>query len=505
MNIIKNLVLIGITTSLSRTLGFVRDVIIARMFGASDITDSFFISFKLINFLRKILIEGSFFQVFIPILSEYKKNKNINEIKDFLSCTIGLIMLLLIIITIIGILFSPTILKIFAPNINSNIKFNLTNKIFRIIFPYIIISTLSMLVSSVLNMWDNFIVPSLSLSFINIIIILFSIFSNKISNPPILSLAWSILIGNIFQLIYQLKYINDIDMIIIPTISLKNSGLKKLINNIWLALLSTSINQISMISNTIFTSFLPSGSISWMYYADKIIEFPSGIIISTLNTILLPYLSKSAINNDKNEYSKFLDIGLRLSILISLPITIILIVLSKLIIFSIFKYGKFSYFDALMTSQSLIAYSIGLIGIILVKILTPSFYSYQDNVTPLKISIITFIITQILNFIFITTLKHIGLSLSIGLSACFNSLLLYIYLIKNNLFKPKLGWKKFIYKIVISSINMLLILIIFIKILNYIKNNLIYRLLKLIFLIAIGIITYILSLKLFNFNINDII
>ncbi|BBA84631.1 putative lipid II flippase MurJ [endosymbiont of Euscepes postfasciatus] len=505
MNLLKPLIYVSLATFISKILGFIRDIIIARTFGATVMTDAFFISFKLINLLRRIFAEGVFFQVFIPILINYKKNFDLDSTKKFISYVLGMLIVSLSIIIFLGIVFSPNILKITAPGfVNTDFKFSLSTKILRITFPFILIISLSSIFSAILNTWNMFFIPAFSAIFLNGSMIFFTIFSNKISNPPVLSLAWSVIVGGILQIIYQLIYLKNINMLILPKFTLNDNGIWIMFNKMWPVLISMSIHQMSIIFNTIFTSFLSSGSVSWMYYADRIMEFPSGILGIALNTILFPSLSRSVTNKDEEEYSKSLDWGLRLCFILSIPISFALIILSKPIVFSMFQYGKFSYFDAIMTQKALIAYSIGLIGIILVKILTPSFYSHQDTKTPLKVSLISFFATQILNFILIAKLEHIGLSLSMGITACFNSALLYWYLIKKGLFIPKNGWKQFFKKIIISVFIMSLSLII---ILEYMPDweigGILSRLSRLIFIILFGFLIYILSLLSLGFRLKD--
>ncbi|WP_032487622.1 murein biosynthesis integral membrane protein MurJ, partial [Yersinia pestis] len=241
------------------------------------------------------------------------------------------------------------------------------------------------------------------------------------STPPVMALAWAVVVGGVLQLGYQLPHLKKIGMLVLPRLSLRDTGVWRVMRQMGPAILGVSVSQISLIINTIFASFLVSGSVSWMYYADRLMEFPSGVLGGALGTILLPSLAKSFSSANHDEYSRLMDWGLRLCFLLALPSAVALGILAKPLIVSLFQYGKFSAFDTLMTQRALVAYSVGLMGLIVVKVLAPGFYSRQNIKTPVKIAIITLILTQVMNLIFIGPFKHAGLSLSIGLGACLNA------------------------------------------------------------------------------------
>ncbi|CUR53846.1 Lipid II flippase MurJ [Serratia symbiotica] len=505
MNLFKSLISISMITIFSRLLGFLRDVIIAYIFGVSMETDAFFIAFKFPNLLRRIFAEGAFSQVFIPILADYNNYYNQNTTRTFISAIFGILIFTLIFVTILGILFAPWIIYIIAPGFfEIPNKFSLSITLLRITFSYILFISLASFAGAVLSIWNYFSISAFSPILLNLSIIGFTLFATPYFYPKVLALAWAVIVGGILQLICQFFYLYKINMLVFPRIIWKDIGVCRVIHQMIPAIFGVSISQISLIINTIFSSFLESGAISWIYYADRLIEFPSGVLGVTLGTILLPLLSKSYIQGNKNEYSLLIDWGLRLCFLLTLPSAIAFILLSKPLIFSLFQYGKFSIFDSEMTQQILSVYSIGLIGFILVKVLLPGFYSRQDIKTPLKISLITLIITQIMNLIFINSLKHIGLALSISLSAYINSALLYWQLRYQKIFKPQPGWVIFFIKIGFAVFVMSLVLFFLIWMMPlWINGNMLERLLRLLLVIIIGAISYFIVLISLGFRLRD--
>lgn len=505
MNLLKSLAIISSITILSRVLGFIRDSIITRFFGAGTETDAFFVAFRLPNLLRRIFAEGAFSQSFVPILAEYKNQQNDESTRTFIAYISGLLTLILFIVIFAEILLAPWIIYITAPGfIDTPDKFNLTVRLLRITFPYILLISLVSLSGAILNTWNRFSVPAFAPTLLNISMIISILLLSEYCKPPIIALAWGVFVGGILQLIYQLPFLRKIGMLVLPRISFHNKGSWRVIKLMGSAIIGLSVSQISLIINTIFASFLKSGSVSWIYYADRLMELPTGVLGVALGTILLPSLAKSFSSGDYKEYQRLMDWGLRLCFLLVLPCAIALIILAKALTISLFQYGNFTEYDAVMTQQALISYSIGLIGLIIVKVLAPGFYSRQDVKTPLKIAVITLILTQIMNFSFIGPLGHSGLVLSIGLAACFNSLMLYWQLRRQKIFIPLTGWKKFFLKLIASLIFMAVVLLL---ILNFMpkweQGYMLMRVIRLLLVVFAGAISYFFALFIFGFRLRD--
>ncbi|MDF7675258.1 murein biosynthesis integral membrane protein MurJ [Neisseriaceae bacterium ESL0693] len=455
MNLLRTLAKVSSMTMLSRILGFVRDTIIARSFGAGLATDAFFVAFKLPNLLRRIFAEGAFSQAFVPILAEYKQSRSLEATQTFVQYVAGLLSLILLLVTAIGMLAAPWVIYVSAPGfVEDGDKFALSVQLLRITFPYIFFISLSSLVGSILNTYHQFSVPAFTPTFLNISFIVFALWLAPYFHPPILALAWAVFVGGLLQLAYQLPYLFKLGFLKVPKLSFHHAAVNRVLKQMAPAILGVSVAQISLVINTIFASFLPSGSVSWMYYADRLMELPTGVLGVALGTILLPTLSKHAAGDNISHFSALLDWGLRLCILLTLPAAVGMAVLSFPLVATLFMYREFSLHDAVMTQGALIAYAVGLIGLIIIKVLAPGFYARQDIKTPVKIAIFTLCITQLLNLALVWKLHHVGLALAISLGACLNAALLYFFLRRHRLYQPQPGWSGFLLRVGLALIVM---------------------------------------------------
>ena len=451
MNLLKALAAVSSMTIVSRILGLARDAIIARVFGAGMAADAFNAAFRIPNMLRRLFAEGAFSQAFVPILGEYRNQRTKKETREFIAKITGVLGLVLLIVTAVGMLAAPLIMWISAPGFcNEPTKAALFADILRVSFPYIFFISMSSMIGSVLNSWGKFSITAFTPTFLNISFIVFTLYLGRYFDPPIMALAWAALVGGLLQLTWQLPFLQKIGMLARPVFALRDPEVWRVIKKMGPAIFGVSAAQISLLINSTFASFLPTGSVSWMYYADRLMEFPSGVLGVALCTILLPSLSKHATTGADSEFSVLLDWGIRLSLLLALPATVGLALLSGPLLATLFTYGKFSTHDALMSQQAVIAYSFGLLGLILVKVLAPGFYARQDINTPVRIALITLCLTQAMNLIFVLPLKHAGLALSIGLASCLNAGLLLITLRRRKIYVPSSGWKNFLLKISVA-------------------------------------------------------
>lgn len=448
MNLLRALAAVGSMTFLSRILGFVRDTLVARVFGAGAATDAFFIAFKIPNLLRRMFAEGAFSQAFVPVLAEYKERRGQEATQLLVSHVSSLLSLVLFAVTVLGIIAAPWVVYLSAPGFHASPDtFNLTIQLLRVTFPYILFISLASLAGAVLNTYGRFSIPAFTPTLLNITFIVFSLFFVPYFNPPIMALAWAVFIGGVLQLFFQVPYL--IKLGFRPRFSLDwgDEGVWRIVKLMGPAMFGVSIAQISLLINTIFASFLQTGSVSWLYYADRLMEFPTGVLGVALGTILLPSLSKTYADESHQEYSKLLDWGLRLTFLLAAPAAVAFAVLAVPLVASLFKYGQFGEQDVWMTCQALIAYSVGLLGLIVVKVLAPGFYARQNIKTPVKIAIFTLVATQLMNLVFIWQLQHAGLALAIGLGACLNAGLLYYNLRRHEIYHPQPGWLSFLLKL----------------------------------------------------------
>ena len=506
MNLLKVLARISGMTMISRILGFVRDTIIAQMFGSTAASDAFVVAFKLPNLLRRIFAEGAFSQAFVPILAEYKTKQSQDETVDFARYVAGLLGFILLCITIIGIIAAPIIIRLSAPGfVNNPDKFALSISLLRITFPYILLISLSSFVSSLLNAYNRFSIPAFTPVFLNLSMIAFALFASPYFKEPITALAWGVFVGGVIQLGFQLPFLHKIGFLRFPKLSFHNTGVNRVLKQMVPALFGVSVAQISLLINTIFASFLVDGSVSWMYYADRLMELPSGVLGVALGTLLLPTLSKHAAGEDTKSFSMLLDWGIKLTLLLAIPAAVGLASLANPLISTLFMYRAFNAHDVVMTQYALIAYSIGLVGLIFIKVLAPGFYAKQDIKTPVKIAIISLIATQLCNLALIWHFKHVGLSLAISIGACLNASLLYIALRKRKVYTPENGILKFAIRVLIASGVMFITLW---AMQHYIPMqwNIAarYRVLQLLGLVMAGIFAYFGSLYALGFRMSQI-
>lgn len=507
MNLLKSLAAVSSITMLSRVLGFVRDTIMARIFGAGIASDAFVVAFKLPNLLRRIFAEGAFSQAFVPILAEYKAQKGEEATRTFVAYVAGQLTLVLALVTLLGVLAAPWIVWASAPGFSDNPeRFELTSDLLRVTFPYILLISLSSFVGALLNTWNRFAVPAFVPTLLNVSMIVFALFLTPYFDPPIMAMGWAVLVGGLLQLLYQLPHLRKIGLLVLPRINLRDSGVWRVLRQMGPAILGVSVAQISLIINTVFASFLVAGSVSWMYYADRLMELPAGVLGVALGTILLPSLSKSHASADPAAYSKLLDWGLRLCLLLALPCALALAVLAEPLVVALFQYGKFTAADADMTQRALLAYSVGLLGMLLVKVLAPGFYARQDIRTPVRIAMFTLLMTQVMNllFIFVIPLAHAGLALSIGLAACLNAGLLYWKLRARNFYQPQPGWLPFIVKLVIAVLVMVAVLLGALWLMPaWDQGVMLERLLRLGVLVIVGALSYFAVLAILGFRLRD--
>lgn len=449
MNLLRALVTVSGMTLLSRILGFVRDFVIARTFGAGMATDAFFVAFRLPNLLRRMFAEGAFSQAFVPILAEYKNRLGPDETHRLVNRVATVLGLAVTAVSALGIVAAPFIIQLSAPGFAAEPeKFALTVELTRITFPYILFMSLVALAGGALNTWSRFAIPAFTPVLLNLSFIGMALFAAPYFDPPVLALAWAVFIGGVLQLALQLRPLARIGLLPRFDLNLSDPGVRRVARLMLPAMLGVSVSQISLIINTIFASFLASGSVSWLYYADRLMEFPAGLLGAALGTILLPSLSKMHADKQPEAFSSLLDWGLRLTLMLTLPAALALALLAVPLIATLFQHGAFTADDVLQTRLALVAYSVGLTGLILVKILAPGFYARQDIRTPVKIALITLTATQLMNLAFIVPMKHAGLALSIGLASLLNAGLLYRGLRQRAVYRPQAGWGVFILRLV---------------------------------------------------------
>ncbi len=505
MNLLKALATVSSMTLISRVLGFLRDMVIARAFGAGLYTDAFFVAFRLPNLLRRLFAEGAFSQAFVPVLGEYKNAKGDEETRHLIDRVATLLAVTLVAVSVLGIFAAPIIVYVSAPGFAADSdKFAITVDLLRITFPYILFISLTALGAGILNTWSRFSVPALTPALLNLSFIAFALWLAPYFDPPVRALAWSVFCGGILQLGFLLPFLWRIGMLPKLAWAPGDAGVRRILKLMGPAAFGVSIGQISLLINTIFASFLVTGSVSWLYYADRLMEFPTGLLGVALGTILLPSLSKSFAEKTHDEYSRLLDWGLRLTFLLAAPCAVALAVLAVPLISTLFLHGEFESRDVLMTQQALVAYSVGLLALILVKVLAPGFYARQNIRTPVKVALITLAGTQLMNLAFVWPLKHAGLALAIALAAWINAGLLFWKLRSHGVFSPRPGWEEFLLKVALALAAMGAVLAATMGGVDFwLSARSLHRVLRLSGVVAAGAATYFIALWVLGFRLAD--
>lgn len=490
-------------TSISRVLGLVRDVVIARIFGAGLGADAFFVAFKIPNFLRRLFAEGAFAQAFVPVLSEYKETRSEQEVRDLVDATVGMLGSALFVVTLVGVIAAPVLVMIFAPGfLDDSNKYQLTVDMVRLTFPYILFISLTAFAGGILNSYGRFGVPALTPVFLNLSLIGAALWLAPRMDEPVMALAWGVLIAGIVQLAFQIPFLLRLRLLPRPRWRRGHEGVRRIGRMMLPAIFGSSVAQINLLIDTLIASFLVTGSVSWLYYSDRLVEFPLGVFGIALATVILPRLSQHYAQASIEAHSRTVDWALRMVLLIGTPAAIGLFVLAGPMLMTLFHYGEFGFDDVEMARLSLMAYALGLLGFIMVKVLAAAFYSRQDIRTPVKIAVIAMVANIVLNVAFVVPMvkldipgPHAGLALATTLASFLNALLLYRTLRRRGLLQLSPGWRNLLFQVVAANSVMALVLILVAGDLDaWLDNGWRVRAVNLIICVVAGAAAYFLTL-----------
>jgi putative peptidoglycan lipid II flippase len=452
VNLLKAAASVSGMTLLSRITGFIRDMLIAIAFGAGTATDAFVVAFRIPNLLRRLFAEGAFSQAFVPVLGEYRKRRGDDETRILAGKVSTALAAVLFATTLVGVVAAPALVYLFAGGFASDpAKFDLTVVMLRICFPYILFVSLVSLAAGLLNTYGSFKAPAITPALLNLTFITFILWIAPRLEQPVMALAWAVFFGGLLQLAFQVPFLKHIGMLPRFAWQPRDEGVVRILKLMLPALLGVSVAQISLVINTHIASRLVTGSVSWLYYADRLMEFPSALLGVALGTVILPALVRHHHGDDRENFSRVLDWGMRLVFVLALPAAVALCLLAVPLVATLFWHGEhFTRNDVMQTRHALIAYAVGLWGIIAVKILAPGFYAKQDIRTPVKVAIATLVLTQLLNMVFVKWLGHAGLALSISVASCFNAILLWYLIRRAGGWSPRDGWAAFLVKLVVA-------------------------------------------------------
>lgn len=455
MNLLRAAMTVSGITLLSRVTGLIRENVTAVMFGASALTDAFFVAFRLPNLLRRLFAEGAFSQAFVPLLSATQANFP-EKTKPLIDHVATALFWTVLAISVIGVAAAPVLVYLMASGLARDpAAFDVAVVMTRWMFPYITLISLVALAAGILNTWKRFSAPAFAPVLLNLCFIAAALFLTPYFDPPIYALAAGVVVGGLAQLAWQIPALLKIGLL--PRIGLnlaqafRDPHTRQILKRMGPAVLSVSVAQISLVINTQIASRLAPGSVSWVSYGDRLMEFPTALLGVALGTVLLPSLSRAGAQNNQTEYNALLDWGLRLCVLLAVPCMVGLGFMAQPLTALLFHYGKFTAHDVQMTHLAVLGYSVGLLGLVAVKILAPGFYAKQDVRTPMKIAIFVLIVTQLLNLLFVPYFAHAGLALAISVAAMLNAALLLAGLIRRGNYQPRPGWLIFICKILAAA------------------------------------------------------
>jgi putative peptidoglycan lipid II flippase len=440
----------------------IRDIAFAQVLGSGAIADAFFVAFRIPNFLRRVFGEGAFSVAFVPVYSEYESRYPPQQARAFLNLMAGRLGLILVALTAAGVLGAPVLVSMLAPGFSADpAKYEATVSALRLTFPYLFFISLVAMAGGILNTRGRFAAHAATPILLNLCLIATVWLVVPRTTNVAIALGGGVLIAGIVQLAFQFPFLRQVRRVPRPRLRattqderVGGEGVSQVFRLMLPAVFGVSIAQINLLVNTVLASFLVTGSVSWLYYSDRLMEFPLGVFGIALATVILPTLSRQVASSEQTAYSRTLDWALRLVFLVALPAAAALAMLAFPLMVTLFHYGQFSATDASMASKSLIAFALGLTGFVLVKVLAPGFYARKDTRTPAIIGAIAMMVNALAAVSLAFTLGHVGLALATSLAGIVNAALLYIWLISKTGFQPGDGWPLFLARVSLATLIM---------------------------------------------------
>lgn len=466
--LLKSTALVSAMTFLSRILGLIRDMVFLRFFGAGPGMDAFLVAFRIPNLMRRLFAEGAFSQAFVPVLSEYKTHHSHDETKELVDRVAGKLTFILFLITVVGVIGAPVMIIISAPGwfLDEPDKYEMSVAMLRFTFPYLFFISLTAFAGGILNSYGRFGVPAFTPVLLNLVLIATAIWISPLIDQPVMALAIGVFVAGVVQLLFQIPFLMKLRLLPRPRRAGHHEGVQRILKLMLPAIFGSSVAQINILFDTLIASFLITGSVTWLYASDRLVEFPLGVFGIALATVILPSLSQRHAEKSPEKFNHTLDWALRWVLIVGVPATLGLLLLAEPIMTTLFQYGEFSAWDVRMSSISLMAYSLGLLGFILVKVLVPGFYARQDTRTPVRVGIIAMLSNMVLNILFVVPLvmgdyeaPHAGLALATSVSAFINAGLLFYILRRDRVYRPEPGWLRLFIQLIPANIVMVLFIL----------------------------------------------
>ncbi|MFY7698532.1 MAG: murein biosynthesis integral membrane protein MurJ [Legionella sp.] len=504
-SLLRSTTLVAVMTFVSRMMGFVRDMVIAHLFGANAGMDAFIIAFKIPNFMRRLFAEGAFSQAFVPVLAEYQKTRSMDEVRLFLAKIAGSLSAVLSLVTVVGVVAAPAIVYVFAPGFSeADGRSLLAAEMLRLTFPYLMLISLTAMAGAVLNTYGYFGVPAFTPVLLNICLIVAAAIASPHFSQPIVALAWGVMLAGIAQLLFQVPFLYKHRLLMKPQLSFADSGVKRVLTLMIPALFGVSIAQLNLLVDSIFASLLQVGSVSWLFYTDRLTDFPLGVFGVAIATVILPHLSRRYAEKNNLSFSKALDWALRLLLLVGIPSGLGLALFASPLIASCFAYGHFNVVDVLQTEKSLFMLALGVPAFMMVKVLASAFYAGQNIKTPVKVGMFAMFINTGLCALLIGPLAHAGLTLASTLAGYINCGMLAYLLISRNIYNPQPKWGLFLLQLFVANLAMSIYLLCVVGDINYwLSQTVGYRLGILLFHVVMAIVIYMVTLYLMGIRLTQ--
>lgn len=463
---------VSLLTLASRITGLVRDLLMASMFGASALTDAFNVAFRIPNLFRRLFAEGAFSQAFVPVLAAARQQQGEEATRSLINAVATVLAWVLVLTCIAGVLGAPLLVWLLASGLRQEpASYDAAVLMTRWMFPYIGFMSMVALASGVLNTWKHFTVPAATPVLLNLCMMAAAWWGapylGRQGIEPIYAMAGGVMLGGVLQLAAQLPVLWRLGLL--PRIGLSwrtvqaayaQEGVRRILRLMAPALLGVGVAQLSLMINTQIASYLAPGSVTWLFYADRLMEFPTALLGVALGVVLTPQLAAAKAAGDAARYSAMLDWGLRIVVLLAVPSAVALLIFAQPLVATLFHYGALKDSDVLQISAALAGYGVGLLGLVAIKVLAPGYYASQDIRTPVKIAVVVLLFTQVLNVLLVPLLQHAGLALSIGLAALVNALWLLVGLLRRGSYQPQPGWGRFALQVVAASALLALLLLV---------------------------------------------
>ena len=519
--LIKSTAIVSFFTMFSRILGMIRDMVLMSVFGTGGMMDAFLVAFKLPNFLRRLFAEGAFAQAFVPVLSEYQhryqqqdqqhhNQSGLQDVQLLISRMAGTLLLILSGLTAVMVIFAPWVISVFAVGyLHEPSKFATAVELLQITFPYLLFIAMTAFASSILQSVGRFAVPAFAPVILNVCMIIAAVWVSPLLAKPILAVGYAVAVAGLLQLLIQLPQLHSHQLLVVPKVSFSHPGVRRILKLMLPALFGVSVTQINMLVNTVLASTMVDGSVSWLYTAERMSELPLGLIGVAIGTVILPSLSKSIASDDHTQFGHTLDWATRLTVLVGMPASIALGMISNVLMIALFEHGEFVRQDALMSGLALQCLSGGVLGFMLIKIFAPAFFARHDSRTPVKVGVIS-VIANVLLSLFLAWLfrqwqiaPHAGLGLANTLASFINAGLLYFYLHRQGIFRFGASWRRLLAIFAAANVAMIVALAVGINYFPVAAHQSI-RILTLLGLCVGGVVVYGVALLLCGFKLNEL-